>query len=157
VGYSELPIGLALLVCDTVIEDRRTLKKSLVGLFSQINVGKLPYVHPGLFLFVSLTGGTGEYPCEIVCEHVDSAEKVFALKCKVAFKTPYDVAELVFALRALRFTQAGRYWIKVLVEGMPLMMRPLVVTCRPPAPPPGATDAGQRPAAPPPPPSPPQQ
>jgi len=149
VSYSELPIGLALLVCDTVIEDRRTLKKSLVGLFSQINVGHLPYVHPGLFLFVSLTGGTGEYPCEILCEHVDSAEKVFALTCKVAFKSPYDVAELVFALRSLRFTQPGRYWIKVLVEGMPLMMRPLVVTSRPSAGSSGAAAAGQRPAGPP--------
>lgn len=150
-SYSELPIGLALLVCDTVIEDRRSMKKSLIGLFSQINVPKLPYSHPGMYLFVALTGGSGDYPCELLCEHVESSEKVFALRCKVSFKTPYDVAELVFALRALRFTQPGRYWIKVMIDSMPLMMRPLVVNCRPPVVPPGvpgAPAADQGPAEP---------
>jgi hypothetical protein len=145
---SELPIGLALLVCDTVIEDRRTMKKSLIGLFSQINVNKLPHVHPALCLFISLTGGTGEYPCEVICEHMDNAEKVFALKCKVAFKTPYDVAELVFSLRSLRFQQPGRYWIKVVIDSMPLMMRPLQVSQRQAPPPPPTPSPPTPPASP---------
>jgi len=58
----ETPMGLALVVCDTIIEDKLTGKKTLVGLFDRLQTSRLPCVHPAMTVFVSLTGGRGEYP-----------------------------------------------------------------------------------------------
>ena len=66
---SELVMGLALILCDTIIEDSVTGKKSLIGLFSQIHAPKLPCIHQSMNILVSVTGGQGTYPCQIVCEH----------------------------------------------------------------------------------------
>jgi hypothetical protein len=126
-SYSEMPIGLALISCDTVIEDRRTNKKSLIGLFGQLNVRRFPYVHPSLSLFVSMTGGTGEHACEVLCSNDSLAKPLFSVKGKIKFDHPQQVIDMVFQLQAIRFPLADTYWIKVVVDEVPLMMRPLVV------------------------------
>ncbi len=126
-SYSEMPIGLALISCDTVIEDRRSGKKSLIGLFGQLNVRKLPYVHPSLSLFVSMTGGTGEHACEVLCSSTSLDHPVFSVKGKIKFEHPQQVIDMVFQLQSIRFPLADTYWIKVIVDEVPLMMRPLSV------------------------------
>lgn len=131
-SYSEMPIGLALISCDTVIEDRRTGKKSLIGLFGQLNVRKLPYLHPSLSLLVSLTGGTGEHACEVLCSNDSLKVPVFSVKGKIKFDHPQQVIDMVFQLQSVRFPLADTYWIKFIVDEMPLMLRPLTVTQRKP-------------------------
>jgi hypothetical protein len=126
-SLSEMPIGLALISCDTVIEDRRSGKKSLIGLFGQLNVRKLPYIHPSMSLFVSMTGGTGEHACEVLCSSAGQKNPVFSVKGKIKFDHPQQVIDMVFQLQSIRFPQADTYWIKVIVDEVPLMMRPLVV------------------------------
>jgi len=126
-SYSEMPIGLALICCDTVIEDRRTGKKSLIGLFGQLNVRRLPYVHPSLSLLVSLTGGTGEHACEVLCVNDNLDKPVFSVRGKIKFEHPQQVLDMIFQLQATRFPVAGTYWVKVIIDELPLMMRPLVV------------------------------
>ena len=130
-AYSEIPIGLALILCDTVIEDRRTMKKSLIGLFSQIGALSFPYTHPLIHLLVSLTGGKGEYPCEVLCQHEDLKTTVFSIKNTLRFRSHDEVADLVYNLKSLTFPRPGRYWFKVLVDEMPVMMRPVLVVPRP--------------------------
>ncbi len=126
-SYSEIPIGLALISCDTVIEDRRSGKKSLIGLFGQLNVRKLPYVHPSMSLLVSMTGGTGEHSCEVLCSNASLENPVFSVKGKIKFEHPQQVIDMVFQLQSIRFPLADTYWIKVVVDELPLMMRPLLV------------------------------
>jgi len=125
-----MPIGLALLACDTIIEDRRSGKKSLIGLFGQLNVTRLPCVHASLSLLVSLSGGCGEYSCEVMCANDALENPIFSVKGKVKLENPQQVLDMVFQLRAVKFPLAGLYWLKVLVDDIPLMMRPLIVTLR---------------------------
>lgn len=138
-AYSEIPIGLALILCDTVIEDRHTMKKSLIGLFSQIGTMTFPYTHPLIHLLVSLTGGKGDYPCEVLCQHEDLQTTVFSIKNNLRFRSHDEVADLVYNLKSLTFPRPGRYWFKVLLDDTPIMMRPVLVVNRqelkPPAPP----------------------
>ena len=61
-SYVELPIGIGLIPCDTLIEDRLTGKKSLIGVIGAIRVTKFPCVYPAFHLLVSLTSGNGSYP-----------------------------------------------------------------------------------------------
>ena len=128
----ETPMGLALLVCDTVIEDRLTGKKTLVGLFDRVHVRSLPWVHPAMSVFVSLTGGRGEYPCEVVCRFADESVVAFSAKGKVVLRDPRQVVDLIFRLSGVRFEKTGLWWMHFLVDSVPIMMRPLLVR-KPPA------------------------
>lgn len=125
-------MGLALLVCDTIIEDRRTGKKTLVGLFNRVQTAALPMTCPAMSVFVSVTGARGEFPCEVVCRHSDGETTAFRVQGKVKLKDPRQVAELVFHLRGIRFTKAEMYWIHFLIDDVPLMMRPIRVSLRKP-------------------------
>ena len=127
---SELVMGLALILCDTIIEDCATGKKSLIGLFSQIHAPKLPCVHQSMNIFVSVTGGQGTYPCQIVCEHPQLDRPVFCLDCKIKFENPFQVVDMVFQMKAVRFTLPGKYELKVIIDGVPELIRPLIVSVR---------------------------
>jgi len=140
---AETPMGLALIVCDTILEDRLTGKKTLVGLFDRVQTAKLPCVHPEMCVFVSLTGGRGEYPCEIVCRHVDGETIAFSAKGKVVMRDPYQVVDLVFRLKGARFPKEDKYWLHFLVEGIPIMMRQMLVQRQAPKSAPEAPKPGQ--------------
>lgn len=128
----ENPMGLALLICDSVIQDKISNKRTLVGLFDRLFAGKFPCIHPALAVFVSLTSARGQYPCEIRCRHGESGEIAFAAKGQVGFKDPRQVVELVFNFQGVRFTEAGEYWLEFLVDEIPVMMRRLQILQRAP-------------------------
>ena len=46
------PSGLAIVVCDQIIEDKATSKKSLIGIFNNIASQTFPCRHPALSVFV---------------------------------------------------------------------------------------------------------
>ena len=129
---NEEPMGLSLVVCDTVIEDRQTGKRSLIGLFDRLHAPSFPCMHPALSVLVTLTNVGGELPCEIACRHSESGETAFAAKGKVNFQDPNRVVEMVFSFNGVRFPKPGRYDLQVLVDEMLIMTRPLWVVPLPP-------------------------
>lgn len=120
-------MGLVLLACDMLIEDKQSGKKSLIGLFDRLFAGTFPCTHPAMTVFVSVTSGHGEYPCELVCRHSDNETVAFAVKGKVVFREPSQVMELVFQLRSVHFPKPGTYWLHFLADDAPVLMRPLVL------------------------------
>jgi len=128
----ETPMGLSLIICDTVMEDKHTSKKSLIGLFDRIHAQRLPCIHPAMSAFVSVTGGRGEYPCEIVCRHQDGETVAFSAKGRVDLKDPRQVVDLVFRLSGVRFLKDGLYWVTFQMDDVPIIMRPLQVQKREP-------------------------
>ncbi len=123
----EMPMGLALLVCDTIIQDKQTNKRTLVGLFDRLFTAKLPCVHPNLSIFVSLTSGHGNYDCEVACRHQANEEIVFSVKGKVQFQNPMQVAELVFNVQGVTFRNEGEHWMEFKVDNVPVMMRRIFI------------------------------
>jgi len=51
----------------------------------------------------------------------------------VALKDPRQVVDLVFRLKGVRFPKSDMYWLHFLVDGVPIMMRPLIVQKTSPA------------------------
>jgi hypothetical protein len=123
----ETPMGLAFCVCDSVIEDRTTRKKSLIGLFDRVSSRHFPCVHPELTVYLSLTSGHGTYPCACECRHTDGETIAFRVNGSVTMKDPTQVADLVFRLRGVRFEKPGTYWLQFMVDGDPLLMRRFLV------------------------------
>ena len=115
------PKCLAIIVCDDVIEDKRTGKKSIIGAFNQIWSTSFPSQHDKLVLFVSLTDGKGESDLTVrVVRELQpdySGEEIFRLAGKVKFGNPLDVAELVLTMHKLLLPQSGNYTVLVEVGG----------------------------------------
>ncbi len=143
----ETPLGLSLLMCDTIIEDRHTGKKTLVGLFDRVHARRFPCVHPFMCVFVALTGARGRFPCEVVCRHQDGHTVAFSAKGEVNMADPRLVADLVFRLSGITFPKPDMYWVNFVVDEVPIMMRPLFAVesekpGKPDRPGPGASPEG---------------
>ena len=123
----ESPLGLSLLMCDAIIEDKHTGKKTLVGLFDRVHARRFPCVHPFMCVFVSLTGARGKFPCEVVCRHQDSHTVAFSAKGEVTMRDPRQVVDLVFRLSGVTFAKPEMYWLNFIIDDVPIMMRPLFV------------------------------
>ena len=124
---NEIPMGLALLVCDNIIQDKQTNKRSLIGLFDRLYTKNLPCVHPSLSIFVSLTSGKGNYACEVVCRHQETDTNALAVKGKVVFKDPMQVVDLVFNVQGVCFRNTGEHWLEFRIDQVPIMMRRIFI------------------------------
>ena len=126
-----MPRCIAIVVCNEVIEDKRTNNKTLVGLFNQIAVNALPSVHPRMFVLVSLTDLSGKAPVLI---RISSASKTVAeFPGELATDDPRAVADIVLELRGLPLEEAGAYRIDVLVHQVSIADRYFHVVLQPAA------------------------
>ena len=121
------PMGLSLIICDTIIEDKLTGKKSIIGMFDRLTASKFPCLHPQLSILVSLTSGYGNYDCEILCTSKTGVSTVFGAKGKIALNDPSQVVDIAFNFKSIRFPKIGDYWLQFLVDDEPVMMRTLFI------------------------------
>lgn len=59
-----IPVLVAALVCDVAATDPSTRKKSLIGIFDRITVGKFPTKRP-VSVYIKVTDAEGEYKLEM--------------------------------------------------------------------------------------------
>lgn len=116
-----IPLGMT--ICDMVIQDTKTKKKSLIGIFSQINAVKAPIQHPSISVFVALTEGNGKYDCELHCVRDDDNQLIMNAQGSIEFHDPNQVLELVFDLNGPVFPSFGHYRFEFLAEGEPVISR----------------------------------
>ncbi len=116
-------IPLAMIICDTVIEDKMTHKKSLVGLFDNIFSSKIPCVHPRLNVFVVLTEGNGEYDCALKCVHEDTNKLLVELKGRIQCQNPQQKVEMNFEICGLRLPDFGNYRFDFFCNEHPIISR----------------------------------
>ena len=116
-------IPLGMIICDTVIQDIKTSKKSLIGLFSQINAVRKPIQHPKMTVFLVLTEGNGRYECELRCVRDDDDTVIMKANGGIDFKSPQQVLELAFDLNGPVFPDFGHYRFEFFAEGEPVISR----------------------------------
>lgn len=103
------PVSLALVICDQIIDDRMTGKKTLVGLFNSIAARNFPCTHASMSVFVSMTDGHGKYDCELVCRDEENGQPLLQTKGPIEFANPTVVVDMVFALQGVTFPKPGLY------------------------------------------------
>ncbi|MGD0016104.1 MAG: hypothetical protein ABSC38_01090 [Verrucomicrobiia bacterium] len=106
------PLGIAIVVCDQIIEDKLTNKKSLIGIFNRIAAAKFPCAHPRMAVFVCLTEGRGDYGARLRIVHDETGTVVADINGPIQFPDANAVAELNFDLIGLTFPQPGLYSIE---------------------------------------------
>src|SRR5438046_3092720 len=76
----EQPMAQALVICDQIIEEAGTHKKSLIGIFNSIFASTFPIQYSKMCVYASLTNGRGRVKMELRGVHVadeDSDDKEF--------------------------------------------------------------------------------
>lgn len=120
-------MGLAIVICDMVIADQETKKKSLIGLFNSLWANNFPVAHHEIHVFVSLTGGNGHYNCELNCHNESSGKTIGQTEGPLEFKNPNDVIELDFCFRNIFFPEPGNYSFEFLCDGEMIFHRRFMV------------------------------
>lgn len=114
---SEQPMAQALLVCDHIIVEQGTNKKSLIGIFNTIASANFPMTHTRMSVFASLTNGRGSLPAMLRFVRVSDEKEIFSHKGQVEFPDPNQVIELVFNLVNTPFEEPGLYTFELLCDG----------------------------------------
>lgn len=115
------PIHLAMIICDTVIEDKQTAKKTLVGLFNNINASSVPTVHPSFNIYIALTEGNGSYGSTLKCLKGD--KPIMEIQGPIVFNNPHQIVELNYTLRNIPFPEYGEYRFEFLCNEILVISR----------------------------------
>jgi len=108
-----------MLICDYVITEHETGKKSLIGIFETINARQFPIVHNALSVYVKLTDANGNYKFQL--DLVDLQNDHVLNKCEIPnelqITNPLKSSELVFNLHGLKFPHLGEYEFRIYANG----------------------------------------
>lgn len=117
------PIPLAMILCDTMIEDRLTGKKSLIGIFNNIAARKIPCQHANLNVFCILTEGIGQYRGCLRCTSLTDGKSILNISGPINFPNRLATAEFNFELKNVVFPLAGQYVFELLCDDQPVISR----------------------------------
>jgi hypothetical protein len=111
---SERPIVEALIICDEIINEAGTNKKSLIGTFNSIVSEQFPMQHPKICVYAAMTNGQGDMSGELRCVRVEDQEVIFKAVGRVQFADPNQVVEMSFNFRNIVFEHPGLYTFELL-------------------------------------------
>jgi len=103
------PTLLALLVCDSIIVDEISKKKTLVGVFTNINSTKFPCVHQSMALYISLTNAEGNHALIIRLKQIETEALIGELQVNATFFDKTKVTDFGFNVPPIKLPDPGRY------------------------------------------------
>lgn len=112
-GSATIPTLVSLLVCDQVIDDRLTNKKSAIGLFNTVVTRSVPTRLPQMSVMVAITEISGAVSIELRLTRDADNEVVLSTTGQVEAPSPLNIVDLVFALQGVHFARAGQYAFEV--------------------------------------------
>ncbi|HNN43936.1 MAG TPA: hypothetical protein PKL10_16680 [Nitrospira sp.] len=132
---SPTPSIQAFLVCDSVIEDSLTKKKSLIGLFTHLQAMTFPFQHHQLGLYFCMTDAEGTYHFDIDLMHVNTDQLVCRASLPdIVIGDRLQIADFGINVPALLFPSPGRYEFRLRVNGRVIAQKDFsVIQVTPPA------------------------
>ena len=128
------PTLVSMLICDQVIDDKLTNKKSAIGIFNTILVPKLPTAIHQMAILASLTEIPGRVELELRLVRDTDNLVLFGGKGRVEAPNPLAVVDLLFAMQGVRIPGEGQYAFELLSGGELLGRRRFQVRLRPSGP-----------------------
>jgi len=113
------PVVNAMLICDKVLVEAGTSKKSLIGIFENIKAYKFPCGHPFLAVYIKLTDANGMYKFRLELGSLETGAIVGKAEMpkEINITNPLMTHELVFNLAGLRFEAPGKYEFRIFANG----------------------------------------
>lgn len=118
----EKPLCIAIIICNEIIEDKRTGNKTLVSLFNGIATAQVPATHPRMFLMASLTSGLGTWSFSFRITG-PSGREIMRMQDSAHFADPLGVHDLIVELRNLPLAEEGVYFVDLLIGETPMANR----------------------------------
>ncbi len=117
---SPKPVVNAMLVCDRVITEAGTNKKSLIGIFENINAFTFPCEHHFLSVYIKLTDANGKYKfgLKLVDLENDSAIGGAEIPKEIEIRNPLATHDLVFNLAKIKFAHPGKYEFRIFANNI---------------------------------------
>jgi len=111
------PTLLAFLICDLIIVDENSKKKTLVGVFSDITVPGFPCVHQSMALYFSLTNAEGTYDFIIRLVHSDSDTQIGEARMSANIIDITKKSDFGFNVPPIKLLKEGRYEFQLWADG----------------------------------------
>jgi len=108
----------AILICDQIIHEFGTNKKSLIGIFEDIHITAFPHTYPRIAVYVNLTDAHGKYVVEL--RLVNSADNTVigsGQTPEVQIDNPLRTCEFALQIQNLIFRNPGVYEFQVSANG----------------------------------------
>jgi hypothetical protein len=117
-GEIARPSVQAFLVCDQVIEDSLTKKKSLIGIFTHLQAVTFPFQHQHMGLYFCLTDAEGTYQFEIDLVCLNSEQLVCrATLSNIVITDRLQISDFGVNIPSLVFPIPGRYEFRLKMNG----------------------------------------
>ena len=136
------PNSNAFLVCDHIITEVGTNKRTIVGVFEVIFAQEFPHTH-GIGLYYKFTDASGDYVFRFDLVDLDQNKVIGSIPTnKLTVQDPLQAYELVIAQIGTSFPHPGRYEFQVYANDQICGQKTLTVIQpqpqqAPPQPPPG--------------------
>jgi len=112
-----VPTLVSLLICDQVIDDKFTNKKSAIGLFNRVLVPGMPATIHRIVVLASLTEITGKTPLELRLTRDSDNAVLFQSRGHVDAPNPLATVDLMFSMQGIRIPEVGQYAFELLSSG----------------------------------------
>ncbi len=111
----------AMLICDHVIVDKFTGKKSLIGIFENINSPIFPVAHPTLSIYISLTDAQGKYKIGLKVVDLETDKQVGGADIpEIEVHDRLATSEVIMNMRGIRFAHPGKYVFNIYANDYPV-------------------------------------
>ncbi len=110
------PIPIAFLVCDQVITDEATKKKTLVGVFDHIMVKQFPARHGPVALYARMFDSEGVHDCKVDYIKVDSQETLGNATGQIQVKSRNRSFEFSLNLPGIELPAPGEYEFRLYID-----------------------------------------
>jgi len=126
------PTLLALILCDQFIDDRRSGKRSLIGLYDQINTFGFPTARD--MLIVAIIADMDEKSRVGLSLFAPDGADLLGIEMQPPGGAG-KVNEMAFELQGMTIPAPGTHWLAIRVDGTELARRPVnVIKVDPPSP-----------------------
>ncbi len=108
----------AFLVCDAIIEDSLTRKKSLIGIFTHLQGSVFPLQHGQLCLYFCITDAEGEYQFDLTLVYLNTEQVVARARLPpVEIPERLQISDFGVTICPLVFPGPGRYEFRLFANG----------------------------------------
>jgi hypothetical protein len=104
-----IPTLLAFIICDTVIHDAGTQKKTIVGVFDRIQSATVPFAINSIGLYAKMTEGSGAYTIKVRMVNLKDETPVMEISANANWIAPEDPMELGMNFRGIPIKEFGTY------------------------------------------------
>ncbi len=100
----------AIVTCDTVIEDRNSGKKSLIGIFTHVAANSFPCSYPLMSIYFCITDAEGSYTFTLKLIHLDQNRQIAENTLPpIEIKNRLQIVDCGITILRVQFDTPGRY------------------------------------------------